>query len=134
MTARLPTHAELTNLYSRADVRACLGWSDEKLRRRLAKLPAVQPSGSGRGQQFTGADIWAIYKGGIACQPAGSKSTRRARSVAGLAGTSAAAICTADRSRAACRPRSRLQELLSDSDSEPSSGPTVVLLHPNRHP
>ena len=48
MTARLPTHSELTNLYSRAEVRACLGWSDDKLRRRLAKLSEIRPSGSCR--------------------------------------------------------------------------------------
>src|SRR4051812_48665000 len=95
MTARLPSHAELTNLYSRAEVRACLGWSDDKLRRRLGKLAAeVQPSGSGRGQQFTGAQIWQIYRGGVSeCPedqgPAGLRHTRRGRSAAATAGTSA---------------------------------------------
>ena len=136
MTARLPTHHELTNLYSRAEVRACLGWSDEKLRRRLLKLRDVRPSGNGRGQQFTGAQIWAIYNGGIACEPtaaAGSKSTRPGRSEGAPAGTSAGKTCTAGRSKAGSRRKSLLRELLDGLPDGYLETQTVVPLHPSTH-
>lgn len=124
----LPAGAELTALYSRGEVRARLGWGDDKLRRRLSVCRHVVPSGSGRGQQFTGADIVALYLGGTGCQQAGSKSTHRGRSGAARAGTSEARTPMAGRSKEGSRQPSRLRELLNDLDNEPSRGPTVVPL------
>lgn len=135
---RLPSRDDLTRLYSRAEVRASLGWSDEKLRRRLAKVPQVQPSGNRRGQQFTGADIWALYRGGIGCQgsqgKAGSRSTRPGNIAAGTAGTSAAGTSMAGRSRAGSRRPSLLTELLSALPTDFLTTPTVVPLIPRPTP
>ena len=130
----LPTGHDLARLYSRAEVRACLAWSDEKLRRRLLKLPTVRPSGSGRGQQFTGTDIVALYRGGMACggnapASAGSRFTAPENSAGAMAGTSAAATCMGGGSKAASRPPSRLRMLLSDLETNPSDDPIVIPLH-----
>jgi len=125
----LPTGDELANLYSRSQVRALLGWSDDKLRRRLGKLPAAaQPSGSGRGQQFTGAQVRLIYEGGFDCRPDGSKRSPRANGAAATAGTSAGKTCTVAQFKGGSRQRSRLQQLLSEPPEKPSSDRTVIPL------
>jgi len=134
MIARLPTPNELCNLYSRAEVRASLGWSDEKLRRRLLRMPEIRPSGSGRGQQFTGADILALFQGGIEWRPDGSKRTPPANIAGVPAGMSEVRTSTAARSRAASRPRSLLRELLDELPSDFYATPTVVPLTPPRSP
>ncbi|HJQ57603.1 MAG TPA: hypothetical protein VJ890_11880 [Vineibacter sp.] len=127
--AALPSTAELTRLYSRAGVRAALAWGDDKLRRVLAATPAVRPAGSGRGQQFTGADIWALYRAEV--DRCGSRSTRRARAKATRTGSPAARTSTAGDSNG-LSARQRTKRLLDEALRHAYAPSTVIPLIP-RH-
>src|SRR3990167_11555805 len=124
MTLRLlPTGAELSRLYTRTEARAVLGWSNDTLRRRLATCQEVTPSGCGRGMQFTGAQVMALFFGGTSC---GLKSTLPAHDAAGTTGWSVAAISSVDHLRAKSHPRSRTRRLQLAMENTFSNSPTAT--------